>query len=144
MRLAAFPLIVAVLFGAVPSHAAGPPAGSAKRVVAMDARLADDDKRARLVVDLNGRVELTAFTLADPYRVIIDLPELSFDLPSGAGKSGKGLVSAFRYGLFAPGKARIVLDAKGPVAVDKAFVLEQHDNQPARIVVDLIPSDREQ
>jgi N-acetylmuramoyl-L-alanine amidase len=143
MRLVAFPLIVAVLLGAVDSHAAGAPGGAAKRVVAMDARLAGDDKRTRLIVDLNGMVELTAFTLADPYRVIIDLPELSFDLPSGAGKSGKGLVSAFRYGLFAPGKARIVLDAKGPVAVDKAFVLEQYDSQPARLVVDLVPSDRE-
>jgi N-acetylmuramoyl-L-alanine amidase len=141
MRLAAFPLILAVLLGAEPGHAVE--AAGAKRVVAMDARLAGDDKRTRLIVDLNGKVDLSAFTLADPYRVIIDLPEVSFDLPSGAGKSGKGLVAAFRYGLFAPGKARVVLDAKGPVAIDKAFVIEQHDSQPARLVVDLIPCDRE-
>jgi N-acetylmuramoyl-L-alanine amidase len=143
MRLAAFPLILAVLLGAEPCHAVEVNAPGAKRVKAIDARLAGDDKRTRLVVDLSGKVEVSAFTLADPYRVIIDLPEVSFDLPSAAGKSGKGLVSAFRYGLFAPGKARMVLDAKGPVAVDKAFVIEQHDNQPARLVVDLIPSDRE-
>jgi N-acetylmuramoyl-L-alanine amidase len=143
MRVAAFPLVLAVLLGAEPCHAVEAKVAGAKRVVAMDARLAGDEKRTRLIVDLNGKVDLSAFTLADPYRVIVDLPEVSFELPSGAGKSGKGLVSAFRYGLFAPGKARLVLDAKGPVAVDKAFVVEQYDNQPARLVVDLIPSDRE-
>jgi N-acetylmuramoyl-L-alanine amidase len=145
MRLAAILLLLAVLVGAAPARALEASAATAavKRVIAMDARLAGDDKRTRFIVDLNGKVDLAAFTLADPYRVIIDLPELSFDLPSGAGKNGRGLVSAFRYGLFAPGKARIVLDAKGPVAVDRAFVMDAHDSQPARLVVDLVPSDRE-
>ena len=143
MRLAAILVLFAVLLGAAPSHALEAGAATAKRVVAMDARLAGDDKRTRFIVDLNGKVDLAAFTLADPYRVVIDLPELSFDLPAGAGRNGRGLVSAFRYGLFAPGKARIVLDAKGPVAVDRAFLVEQHDSQPARLVVDLVPTDRE-
>ncbi|MEX2127052.1 MAG: N-acetylmuramoyl-L-alanine amidase [Xanthobacteraceae bacterium] len=145
MHFAAFlsALLLAALFGAPPAHAAGAEAAAGKRVVAMDARLAGDDKRTRLIVDLNGKVDLAAFTLADPYRVIIDLPELRFDLPAAAGRSGRGLVTAFRYGLFAPGKARIVLDAERPVAVDKAYVIDQHDDQPARLVVDLVPTDRE-
>jgi N-acetylmuramoyl-L-alanine amidase len=143
MRLAAILVLFAVLLGAAPSRALEAGAATAKRVVAMDARLAGDDKRTRLIVDLNGKVDLAAFTLADPYRVVVDLPELSFDLPAGAGRNGRGLISAFRYGLFAPGKARIVLDAKGPVAVDRAFLVEQHDSQPARLVVDLVPTDRE-
>lgn len=118
-------------------------AAAPKRVTAIDARLAGDDRRTRLVVDLSGHVDLAAFTLADPYRVIVDLPELGFDLPAAAGRQGRGLVSAFRYGLFAPGKSRIVLDATGPVAVDKAYVMEAHDEQPARLVIDLVPTDRE-
>jgi N-acetylmuramoyl-L-alanine amidase len=129
--------------GALHSHAAPADKASAgTRLLAIDARLAGDEKRTRFVVDLNGKVEIAAFTLADPYRVIIDLPDLGFDLPTGAGRKGRGLVSAFRYGLFAPGKARIVLDAAGPVAVDKAFVIDAHDDQPARLVVDLVPTDR--
>jgi N-acetylmuramoyl-L-alanine amidase len=143
MRFAALLSLVAALLAAAPTRAPAAAPAAAKRVVAIDARLAGDDKRTRLIVDLNGKVDLAAFTLADPYRVVIDLPELSFDLPAGAGKNGRGLVSAFRYGLFAPGKARIVLDAKGPVAVVRAFVIDPHDSQPARLVVDLIPSDRE-
>ncbi len=121
-----------------------PPAltGSA-RIVALDARLAGDDKRTRLVIDLTRKLDLRAFVLGDPYRVVVDLPEVMFDLPAAAGREGRGLVSAFRYGLFAPGKARIVIDAKGPVAIDKAYVLAEQDEQPARLVIDLIKSDRE-
>jgi N-acetylmuramoyl-L-alanine amidase len=35
-----------------------------------------------------------------------------------------------------------VIDATGPVRVDRAFVLEAVDNQPARLVIDLVPIDR--
>jgi N-acetylmuramoyl-L-alanine amidase len=136
-------LLLAALAAAPLARAAGAEAAPARRVVAMDARLAGDDKRTRLIVDLNGRVDLAAFTLADPYRVIVDLPELRFDLPAAAGRKGRGLVTAFRYGLFAPGKARIVLDAERPVAIDRAYVMDPHDDQPARLVVDLVPTDRE-
>jgi N-acetylmuramoyl-L-alanine amidase len=111
-------------------------------VVASDARLGGDGLRTRLVIDLDRTVPVRAFTLADPYRVIIDLPDVSFQLPAGKGAQGRGLVSAFRYGLFAPGKARIVVDTTGPVAVDKAFVLDPIDDQPARLVLDLVKSDR--
>jgi N-acetylmuramoyl-L-alanine amidase len=145
MHLAA--LLSVSLLAALPvasaARAAEAEAARGKRVLAIDARLAGDDKRTRFIVDLNAKVDLAAFTLADPYRVIIDLPELGFDLPPAAGRKGRGLVTAFRYGLFAPGKARIVLDAEGPVAVDKAYVMEKHDDQPARLVVDLVPTDRD-
>jgi len=76
--------------------------------------------------------------------VIVDLPDVTFDLPKTAGREGRGLITAYRYGLFAPGKARIVIDAKGPVAIDKAYVLAERDDQPARLVVDLVPSTREE
>ena len=115
----------------------------AKRVTAIDARVAGDDKRTRFVVDLNGQAEFVSFTLADPYRVILDFPDLAFSMPQAAGRKGRGLVSAFRYGVFAPGKARIVIDTTGPVAIDKSFTIEKHDAQPARLVVDLVPTDRE-
>jgi N-acetylmuramoyl-L-alanine amidase len=45
--------------------------------------------------------------------------------------------------VFAPGKARVVIDAAGPVAIDRTFFIEAYDSQPARLVVDLVPTDRE-
>jgi len=118
------------------------PAKLQKGVVALDARLGGDEKKTRLVVDLSRKVEISVFALADPYRVIVDLPDVTFDLPAAAGRLGRGLVAAYRYGLVGPGKARIVLDTKGPVAVDRSFVLAEFDDQPARLVIDLVASDR--
>jgi len=110
--------------------------------IATDARLGGDASRTRLVVDLSRTIDVAAFTLADPYRVVIDLPQVTFQLAARTGASPKGLVKAFRYGLVMQGGSRIVIDATGPVRVDRAFVLEAVDNQPARLVVDLVPIDR--
>jgi N-acetylmuramoyl-L-alanine amidase len=111
-------------------------------VVATDMRIGGDDKQTRFVVDLNRKIDLVAFTLADPYRVVIDLPQTTFTLPAKAGEQARGLVKAFRYGLIMQGGSRIVLDTKGPVRLEKAFVLDSAEAQPARLVLDLIATDR--
>ncbi len=110
---------------------------------ATDARLAGDESRTRFVVDLTRSIDISAFTLADPYRVVIDMPQVMFQLPTKAGASRRGLVKAFRFGLVMQGGSRIVLDAAGPVRVDKAFVLDPTDGQPARLVVELVAVDRD-
>src|SRR5262245_51897155 len=110
--------------------------------VATEARLAGDEARTRLVVDVSQNIGVTAFTLADPYRVVIDIPQVVFQFPPKTGESGRGLVKAFRYGLVMPGGSRIVIDTKGPVRIDKAFVLDPVDSQPARVVLDLTAVDR--
>jgi N-acetylmuramoyl-L-alanine amidase len=131
----------------------GGPAGAVDRAparapsedypVATEARLLGDETRTRFVADLTRPIDLAAFTLADPYRVVIDVPQLTFRLPAKTGESGRGLVKAFRFGLVMQGGSRIVLDATGPVRVDKAFVLDPVDGQPARLVVDLVAIDRD-
>jgi N-acetylmuramoyl-L-alanine amidase len=111
------------------------------RTVALDVRLAGDASRTRLIIDLNKKIEVRAYTIANPNRVVIDLPEVIFDLPVGAGKNPRGLIAAFRYGQFAQGKARIVIDLREPALVDKTFVLAAVDDQPARLVIDLVRTD---
>ena len=91
---------------------------------------------------LTQKIDLRAFTLADPYRVVIDLPQVSFQFPPKIGDKGRGLVKAFRFGLVMAGGSRIVLDTTGPVRVEKAFVLDAVDGQPARMVLDLAAVDR--
>jgi N-acetylmuramoyl-L-alanine amidase len=124
-----------------PGRAAAAPVENA--AVATGARLGGDATRTRFILDLSQTVELTAFTLADPYRVVVDLPQIGFQLPAKAGESGRGLVKAFRFGLVMPGGSRLVLDSTGPVRIDKAFVLDPLDGQPARLVLDLVAVDRE-
>ena len=97
--------------------------------VAKDARVAGDRERTRFIADLSKKVDVHVFALGNPYRVIVDAPDVSFQMPDGIGKEKRGLVTAYRYGLFAPGKARIVIDVSGPFLIDKAFVLEPRDDQ---------------
>lgn len=111
--------------------------------IATDVRMGGDDKMTRFVVDLSQKIDITTFALANPYRVVIDLPQVAFKLPPKAGEQGRGLVKAFRYGLIMQGGSRIVLDAKGPVRIDKAFVLDAAGDQPARLVLDLAATDRD-
>jgi N-acetylmuramoyl-L-alanine amidase len=111
--------------------------------LASDVRVGGDAKQTRFVVDLSRKVEIRPFTLADPYRVVIDLPQVTFQLPQHAGEHSRGLVKAFRYGLVMAGGSRLVLDTTGPVRVDKAFVLDASDSQPARLVLDLVSVSRE-
>ena len=113
-----------------------------QEVVASDLRIGGDDKQTRFVVDLNRKIDFAAFTLADPYRVVVDLPQVNFKLPAKAGTQSRGLIKAFRYGLIMQGSSRIVLDAKGPVRIEKAFVLDAAEGQPARLVLDLAAIDR--
>jgi len=110
--------------------------------VASDARLAGDSKRTRFVLDLDKSVQFRAFALADPYRVVVDIPQVSFQLPPEAGITGRGLIKAFRYGLVMPGGSRIVFDLTGPARIAKSYVLDAANDQPPRLVLELEEIDR--
>jgi N-acetylmuramoyl-L-alanine amidase len=106
-------------------------------------RLGGDGSKTRFVMDFDRKIDMATFTLADPYRVVVDLPQVMFKLRAHVGEQGRGLIKAFRYGLIMRGGSRIVLDVTGPVRVNKAFTLAAADGQPARLVLDLIATDRE-
>jgi N-acetylmuramoyl-L-alanine amidase len=143
-RIVATACAVALL-SAAPAHSAPAVAAdpTASEVVAHDARIVGDDQRTRFVMDLTEATDVSVFVLDEPDRVVIDLPRVRFALPDGAGASGKGLASAFRYGMISTGKSRIVLDLTAPVSVDKSFVLPPAGDQPAKLVVDMVPTTRE-
>ncbi len=90
--------------------------------VASDARLAGDAKQTRFVLDLDKTIQFRAFTLADPYRVVVDTPQVNFQLPAGTGATGRGLVKAFRYA--------------------NSYVLEAANGQPPRLVLEFVEVDR--
>jgi N-acetylmuramoyl-L-alanine amidase len=137
-------LAIAVALLAATAHAGEAvemPAASDAPVM-LGARIVGDDSRVRFVADLSKTVAATVFTLADPDRIVVDLPEVHFALPQLAGATGRGLITAFRYGLISPGKSRIVIDLSGPTLIDKTFVVDPADGQPARLVIDAVPTDR--
>ncbi len=111
--------------------------------VASDVRLAGDDSQTRVVVDLSEKVDIRAFTLANPYRVVIDMPQVTFQFPARAGEVARGLIKAFRFGLVMQGGSRMVIDLVRPARIDKAFVIAAANDQPARMVLDLAATDRD-
>jgi len=123
--------------------ATAPSRPSADFPVVSDIRLVGDETQSRMVLDLSEKVDVRAFTLADPYRVVVDMPQVIFQLRPRAGEKGRGLIKTFRFGLVMPGGSRIVIDLTRPARVDKASVLEAANEQPARLVLDLTAIDRE-
>ena len=113
--------IACALFAVVATAGSAAAAPAEALPQATDVRVGGDDKQTRFVIDLSQKIDLAAFTLADPYRVVIDLPQVAFQLPAKAGEKGRGLIKAFRYGLIMQGGSRIVLDTKGPVRVEQGF-----------------------
>jgi N-acetylmuramoyl-L-alanine amidase len=118
------------------------PAAVSNFPIASDARLAGDAKQTRFVLDLDKPIAHRAFALADPYRIVIDIPQVSFQLPAGVGIAGRGLIKAFRYGLVMPGGSRIVFDLTGPAKIANSYVLEAANGQPPRLVLELTEVDR--
>lgn len=131
--LPAFFTALILVLGTV-SHAAALPSVESVRV-------GDHAKKTRFVVDLSDKVSFSVFTLADPYRVVIDLSEVTWRLKPEALRSGKR-ITGFRFGLFRSGQSRMVLDLKRPVMVGKAFILRPNGNRGHRLVIDLADTTR--
>lgn len=118
-----------VVFGAV-AHA----------VDVSGVRFGQNGDTTRFVVDLTGETKPVIFLLADPYRIVIDLPEV--DWKGGTNAKSLGLVDGYRHGLFTDGVYRVVLDLKQPAIVTNAFTLPASRERNRRYVVDIKPSNR--
>ena len=108
--------------------------------VVSDVRVGQHAKQTRIVLDLSREVKFEVFTLPDPYRVVLNLPEVDWALGNKTIPENKGVLSRMRYGLFTPGTSRMVLDVKGPVNVQQSFVLKPGANKNWRLVMDLAPT----
>ena len=126
-------LLVLCLFVALPPALAKPGAEAV--------RIGVHPEKTRFVLELTDKPSYRVFTLPDPARVVIDLPELDWQLPAEAIPSSQGLISSLRYGLFAPGTSRVVLDMTGPVGVKAVSVLPARNGPGHRLIVDIVPLD---
>ena len=102
---------------------------------ATDMRIGVHPGKTRVVIDLTGEIVFDHFMLADPYRIVLDLPALDFRL--GRRPVGAGGVKAIRYGRFRRNTSRIVLDLAEPLAVTHTFQLPPRKSRGHRLIVDL-------
>lgn len=133
---------VAAVFGALLGTAVAPVPAAAAPLEVQDLRIGIRDDATRFVIDLSDKVEARIFGLPDPFRVVIDLPEVDFALPSDRLNASGGLVERLRYGLFRPGTSRFVLDLRNSAKVARSFTLKPDGAKPWRLVIDLAPTDR--
>jgi N-acetylmuramoyl-L-alanine amidase len=105
-------------------------------------RLAGDEAHTRMVIDFDQKIDARVFTMANPDRVVVDLPQVAFSFPPRTGEAGRGLVKGFRYGLVTGG-SRIVIDLARPARVEKSYALDAVNDQPARLVLDLASIDHD-
>jgi N-acetylmuramoyl-L-alanine amidase len=129
----------------LPQQVAGPSVGTRPQgplPIVMSARIGEHEDRTRLVIELSDPVNLRAFALANPDRVVIDMPEVSWRLGAPPKPSGFGVVKSYRYGTFRTGNSRMVIDLNQPVTVSDALVLPPSAGFGYRVVIDLFPTTR--
>lgn len=129
----------------VPQKLPGPSVGTRPQgplPIVMSARIGEHQDRTRLVIELSDPVNLRAFALANPDRVVIDLPEVSWRLGAPPRPSGYGPVKSYRYGQFRAGNSRMVIDLNAPVTVSDALVIPPSSGFGYRVVIDLFPASR--
>jgi N-acetylmuramoyl-L-alanine amidase len=130
------------------AHAATVQPEQGKHPAANAARIEQSGDRAKLIFELSAPLDATAFVLADPDRVIVDLPQTDFALDPETGKAAypphrkAGLIAAFRFGQLAPGKSRIVIELGAPAQVVLAACDKSDSDGHVRLVVELAKTDR--
>lgn len=115
-------------------------ASAPKTAQVSDVRIGQHGERTRIVLDVDRSLKFEVFTLPDPYRVVVNFPEVDWKLDNQSATENKGLLSRMRYGLFSPGTSRMVLDVKGPVNVQNSFMLKPAGDGRWRFVLDLAPT----
>jgi N-acetylmuramoyl-L-alanine amidase len=113
----------------------------AREAVVTDVRISGSGTQTRIVLNLSDSVQVEPFLLADPKRLVLNLPETVWKLPKNWARAKGGAISAFRFGKLGPGRSRMVFDLTGPVKVLETVTLPPQGERRYRLVIDLGPSD---
>jgi N-acetylmuramoyl-L-alanine amidase len=104
------------------------------------ARVTSTPERARLIIDLSSTTEFAIVSLTGPNRIAVDVRAKAVSMTTAPAVAGTGMVTAFSSAMAAEGRARTELVLSSAAVVQQAYMLDAIDDQPARLVVDLIPT----
>ncbi|KKB78129.1 hypothetical protein VW35_12480 [Devosia soli] len=108
----------------------------------IDVRVTVGEDRARLVIDLAAKTEFSFVSLSEPDRLAIDVRAGTFSVPNPSGEpTDTSLVASYLVEQAAGDRVRTTLTLAAPAQVQQAYVLDPFEDQPARLVVDIIPAD---
>lgn len=110
----------------------------AQQVEVRGARIWTAPDHTRLVVDTAAPVSHKIFSLDNPDRLVIDIPDARLGDKLPTMKASEPLLIGMRNGIRDGDDLRLVLDLKQEVRA-KSFVLQPNDKYGNRLVVDLTP-----
>jgi len=111
--------------------------------VVIGVKLTETGNRAQFVVELSDPITAQVITLANPNRVVIDLPEVLWRVQTDVRPSGRGIIKSYRYGLFRKGDFRFVVDLGGPAKLAEPKLLPPEGAAGFRLVFDFAPTTAE-
>ena len=112
--------------------------------VAVAARVDRSGTASRLEFDLSRPTDVVSTVLENPDRIVLESGTVDFRIPADTGRSvpAGGLIRSFRFGHFAPGRSRIVIDLAGPAHIQKIGVASIAGGDPSRLTIQLTKCDR--
>lgn len=106
-----------------------------------DARMSVSKKKTRIVFDLSANTNPDIFMVADPLRLVIDLPHTK-NISHIDGSVDNKMIRDIRTGVHKGTGVRVVLDLANQARV-KSFMLSPVDGHRFRLVVDLYSGDQD-
>lgn len=98
-------------------------------------RLGNQPDGARVVFDMNNKVNYRIFPLDSPRRIVIDLDDASVD--KLATRVSNQVVLGARLGKLDGNNKRVVIDLARPAVVKKSFIMAPQEGMSWRLVIDL-------
>lgn len=102
-------------------------------------RMGTHPDKTRLVIEMDAPAAFRSFMLADPVRLVVDLPGFDWRVGTIAKPKGTG-IREIRQGPLQPGISRIVIDLERASLIRTAFLIPRGQGQPDRIVIDFSPA----
>jgi N-acetylmuramoyl-L-alanine amidase len=111
--------------------------------VVLGLKLIETAQSTRFALELSDPVDARVYTLVNPNRVVVDMPEVLWRASEQDRPSGRRAVRSYRYGQFRRGEFRFVVDLNAPVKVEAPQVLPPSEGFGFRLLIDLTPTTRE-
>jgi N-acetylmuramoyl-L-alanine amidase len=104
-----------------------------------DIKLLPHDDGVRIVIDLGSKVPFQHRTFDRPPRLVVELPDVSWQIPERRGQRAYRMVRGFQFGRLKNGVSNLIIDVDRPFEIDTVFELPPSETSGYRIVTDLAP-----
>ena len=99
-------------------------------------KIAGDEEKVRLVLEVDGFIVPTGFLSSAPFRYAIDLPNTQLGPQAKAIKGEPGFLKSIKYGRNEKDELRLIVGAEVPFVIRDTFIVPKEADKPTRLVFD--------